>query len=51
MKKLFSIVALSIFVLSACASNDSQSNTISIVELTERENAILSTTTDRSFVF
>jgi len=51
MKKLFSIVALSVFVLSACVNNDSQSNTISTVELTERENAILTITADRSFVF
>ena len=36
--------------LGAC-NNDSNSNTISIAELTERENAILSTTSDKSFVF
>lgn len=51
MKKLFSIVALSVFVLSACVNNDSQSNMISTVELTEREKAILTTTSDKSFVF
>jgi len=51
MKKLFSIVVLAVFVLSACVNNDSQANTISTVELTERENAILSITADSSFVF
>ncbi|MFJ7933823.1 hypothetical protein [Sporosarcina sp. NPDC096371] len=51
MKKLFLFVALSVLVLSACANNDSQSNTISTVELTERENAILTITSDKSFVF
>ncbi len=51
MKKLFSIVILSVFVLSACVNNDSQSNTISAVELSERENAILTITSDKSFVF
>lgn len=51
MKKLFSIVALSICMLSACVNTDSQSNTISTVELSERENAILTTTSDKSFVF
>lgn len=51
MKKLFSIVALSVCMLSACVTNDSQSNTISTVELSERENAILTITSDKSFVF
>ena len=51
MKRLFIIVALLVFVLSACVNNNTKSNTISAVELTERENAILSTTSDISFVF
>ena len=51
MKRLFIIVALLVFVLSACVNNNAKSNTISAVELTERENAILSTTSDNSFVF
>ncbi len=49
--KNFFIVALSVFVLSACANNESHSNTISSVELTERESAILTITSDMSFVF
>ena len=32
-------------------NNNAKSNTISAAELTERENAILSTTSDKSFVF
>lgn len=51
MKKLFAILVPLVFVLSACKSNDAISNTISVAELTERENAILSTTSDQSFVF
>lgn len=53
MKRLFAIliVFLLVFALSACNNNSSKSNTISAVELTERENAILSTTSDKSFVF
>lgn len=51
MKRLFALVALLVFVLGACANNNSKSNTISAVELTERENAILSTTSNKSFVF
>ncbi|WP_438317005.1 hypothetical protein [Sporosarcina sp. FA9] len=51
MKKLFTLVALLVFVLSACANNNQKSNTISAVELTERENAILTTTSVKSFVF
>ncbi|WP_438317065.1 hypothetical protein [Sporosarcina sp. FA9] len=50
-KRLFTIVALLVFVLSACANNNSKSNTISAVELTERENAILTTISGKSFVF
>ncbi len=48
MKRLFTLVALLMFVVSGCANN---TNMISVSELTERENAILSTTSDKSFVF
>lgn len=51
MNRLLMILALLIFLLSACSNNDSKSNIISAVELTERENAILSTISDKSFVF
>jgi hypothetical protein len=53
MKRLFAILmlALLVFTLSACDNNNTKSNTISVVELTEKENAILSTTSDKSFVF
>jgi len=51
MKRLFTLVALLVFVLGACANNNSKSNTISAVELTEREHAIITTTSDKSFVF
>ncbi|GGM43582.1 hypothetical protein GCM10011351_31960 [Paraliobacillus quinghaiensis] len=53
MKRIFTILllALLVFTLRACDNNNSKSNTISVVELTERENAILATTTDMSFVF
>lgn len=51
MRRLFILVALLASVLSACVSNNANSNIISIAELTERENAILSTTSDKSFVF
>lgn len=51
MKRLFTtlIMVLFLFVLSAC--NNSNSNTIYVVELSDRENTILSTTSDKSFVF
>lgn len=45
------IVALLLFLLSACSNNDSKSTIISAGKLTERENAILSTVSDKSFVF
>ncbi|MFC4387907.1 hypothetical protein ACFOZ1_08790 [Gracilibacillus marinus] len=52
------IFALLVFTLSACDENNSEANTnaskdntISVVELTERENAILATTTDQAFIF
>jgi len=43
------ILAFAVFLLGACS--DSQSNTISVAELTDRENAILSTTSENSLVF
>lgn len=48
MKRLFTLVALLMFVVSGCANS---TNMISASELTEGENAILSTTSDKSFVF
>jgi hypothetical protein len=54
MKRLFLllITALLILALSACDNSDTKKiNTISTVELTDREYAILSTTSDQSFVF
>ncbi|MHA6261383.1 hypothetical protein ACXYMX_16085 [Sporosarcina sp. CAU 1771] len=51
MKRFFTLVALLVFALSACANNNSKSNTISAVELTVREHAILTTTSANSFVF
>ncbi|MRH41634.1 hypothetical protein GH741_02975 [Aquibacillus halophilus] len=51
MKKLIVILIVTILVFSLAACNAFNSNTISIVELTERENAILSTTSEKSFVF
>src|SRR5699024_8608415 len=52
MKRLFTnlIIILLLVVFTACNS-DSNSNTISVSELTDRENTILSTTSDQSFVF
>ena len=51
MKKTLTIVisVLLLFVLSAC--NDSNSNTISLAQLTDRESAILSSSSDIAFVF
>ncbi|MBU6081201.1 hypothetical protein [Allobacillus halotolerans] len=54
MKRLFTklIIVLLFVVLSACnSSSNSNTNTLSVAELTERENAILATTADKSFVF
>ncbi|SES18503.1 hypothetical protein SAMN04487944_12259 [Gracilibacillus ureilyticus] len=50
MNRLFTklIIILLLVVLSACNTN---SNTISVAELTDRENTILSTTSDNSIVF
>lgn len=53
MKRLFIILigAMLTFTLSACWNNDLKSNTIVNTELTVREKAILSTTSNQSFVF
>lgn len=54
MKRLFAILILGLLTLalSACSNNNAADlNTISASELTERESAILSTTSDTSFVF
>ncbi|MDQ0159406.1 hypothetical protein [Alkalibacillus salilacus] len=53
MKRLFTklTIIFVLIVLSACNNSDSNSNTISVSETTDRENIILSTTTDKSFVF
>lgn len=46
------ILIVLVFSLSACDNNNSKSdNTLSEAKLTEREKGILSTTTDKSFVF
>lgn len=42
---------MAIFSLSACNTFNSNTNTISTVELTDRENAILTTSADQSFVY
>jgi len=51
MKRTLTILisALLLFILSACEGNNS--NTISVAELTDRENAILSSSSGGSFVF
>lgn len=45
------ITGLTILTLAACGQNEADANTISISELTEREDAILSITSQQSFVF
>ncbi|MHA6253088.1 hypothetical protein [Oceanobacillus sp. CAU 1775] len=52
MNKIFVNILLVLFliVLSAC-TNNSSNNTISLAELTDREDSILSTTTDKAFIF
>ncbi|GGP10923.1 LptM family lipoprotein [Oceanobacillus neutriphilus] len=45
------ITGLTILTLAACGQNEADANTISISELTEREDAILSITSEQSFVF
>ncbi|KAB8136227.1 hypothetical protein F9U64_10450 [Gracilibacillus oryzae] len=49
MKKMWRIFALLVFFTSGCAFNEE--NTVSVVDLTEREEAILSTVSDHSFLF
>ncbi|ALS78761.1 MULTISPECIES: hypothetical protein [Planococcus] len=51
MKRVTTLLALSFVFLSACANDVEKSNSISAVELTEKERAILTTTSDKSFVF
>jgi len=53
MKRTLTILAsaLLLFILSACDDSNSNSNTISVSELTDRENAILSSSSDKSIVF
>lgn len=53
MKRLFVILitGLSTLAFIGCSQNDADANTISISELTEREDAILSITSEQSFVF
>lgn len=53
MKRTLTILAsaLLLFILSACNDSNTNSNTISVAELTERENAILSSSSNISFVF
>lgn len=52
MKRIYLLTLLSLlFILTACTNTASQSNTITVAELTGREEAILSTMTNRSFVF
>lgn len=45
------IIGLSTLAFVACSQIDTNANTISAGELTEREDAILSITSDKSFVF
>ena len=51
MKRTLTILlsALLLFILSAC--DDSNSNTVSVAELTDRERTILLSSSDKSFVF
>ncbi|MGD7018494.1 hypothetical protein ACQCVC_20690, partial [Bacillus altitudinis] len=53
MKSISAILGIVLLAISlnACDDNSPQSNTLSVAEPTERENAILATTADRSFVF
>lgn len=46
----FTLLAL-LLILAACTNTDAPLNTISVAELTDRENAILSTTAEQSFIF
>ncbi|KQL38859.1 hypothetical protein AN960_12855 [Bacillus sp. FJAT-25509] len=53
MKKIISttILILLVFSMSACTNNPKSNNAISEAKLTKREKAILSTTSDKSFVY
>ncbi|MBM7610126.1 hypothetical protein JOD29_003405 [Lysinibacillus composti] len=53
MKRTLAILAsaLLLLIISACDDSNSNSNTISVSELTDRENAILSSSSDKSLVF
>lgn len=53
MKKIIfaPILILLVFSLNACTNNPKANNTISEAKLTKREKAILSTTSDKSFVY
>ncbi|MFD1068209.1 hypothetical protein [Oceanobacillus locisalsi] len=53
MKRFFRIllIGFSVPALAACSQTESDANTLSVSELTEREDAILSTASDKSFVF
>ncbi|ODG93478.1 MULTISPECIES: hypothetical protein [Bacillaceae] len=51
-KIIFTTILIMLFCsLSACTKIQKSNNTISEVKLTKRENAILSTTSDKSFVY
>lgn len=52
MKKIHLLTVLSLlFILVACTNTESQANTITVAELTDREDVILSTIAEQSFVF
>lgn len=48
---IITLVTMLAFTLSACANNNTEANIIVRAELTDRENAILSTTSNQEFVF
>lgn len=50
-KLLVVLMFLCVLTLSACKSNNSKANIISAVDLTEREDTIISTISNHSFVF
>ncbi|RLL48449.1 hypothetical protein D8M04_04090 [Oceanobacillus piezotolerans] len=51
MKKISAILTLSLLIFAFGACSNFKPNTVSVAELTERENAIFSTTSEKSFVF
>lgn len=51
MKRILCIMILSMLVVVLGACNGKETNTISLADLTEREDSILSMTTDQAFVF